>query len=128
MIVIKKIVAILGSNESSQLILDKLGVVNKIVGDNFILSPFDKKINGISLVIKSNNLLSIRLTLCETILFKELIDEFSNDYYLGFNHYDEESAISFDYGAIIIRAIKSGYIEKENLNNLSFDRFEIKKK
>lgn len=123
---LKKIIGLILSVKSIDEIINHLGVLIKVVGRINVLKPLEASIENIGLVIEDNIIRSVGITLSETISFKDLIDEFSNQFKWGYNHYDEETVVNFQYNEkLIIRAIIEGYIDETSLIKQSFKRFEI---
>ena len=123
---IQKILGILLSNKTNDSIIDKLGVLNKIVGRIHVLVPIIDGVQNIGLVIDQNKIHSISFILKEPVAFTSLKKNFSVDYSFFYNHHDEDSVLSFPFSKnLTFRAIKEGYIEEANLLDYSFTRFEI---
>jgi len=123
---LKHLIEIITSKSSNEQLFQKIGSVEKRIGNNLIFESKINEIQGIGIVLIDNEISSVSFVLKEAILFKKLNDVFG-EYHLGYNHYDELSIINFELtDKIKLLVKKNGFINNDQLATLSFSEFELK--
>lgn len=107
--------------------IDKLGTVNEIIGKIHFVKPINKNIDGMSFVILNDKISTLGIVLKNGIDFKSITNRLKNDYSSQYNHYDEETFLNFKVdNCVLLSCFLDGYIEKENLLNTQFFRFNFR--
>lgn len=123
---LKNIIELILSGISKDEIINHLGILFKVVGRIYVIKPQENGIESIGLVTDKDKICSADITLIDAISFNDLTNEFSSHFKWRYNHYDEETVVSFYYSKkLTIRGIKEGYIDEVSLINQKFKRFEI---
>lgn len=119
---------ILNKNNNIELI-DSLGYnLTQVFNDIYKISPKSSYVESISFVFNKKIISSIFFVLKEPVKFSEVRIYFSNNYTCLYNHFDDETWVNFrEYNKNFnFHAIKGGYIDKKELDKISFQRFEIR--
>lgn len=124
--ILKYILEIITSKSSNEQLFQKIGRVEKHIGNNLIFKSKIDGIQGIGLMLIENEISSVSFVLKEAILFQKLNDVFG-EYHLGYNNYDELSILNFELtDKIKLLVKKNGFINNNQLATLSFSEFELK--
>jgi hypothetical protein len=122
---LKKIIDIIHNNRSVDEKMNELGVVVKTIGKVFVLEPIIDDIKGMVVVKVDDKIVSLSVVLSVSISLIELKNELSENYSCNYNHYDEQTVVSFKMEQDTINVSISGYIEENDIKDLSFKRFDI---
>ena len=126
--ILNRIINIIISGLTNEEIFQGIGSVIKRIGNNIIFNSKIDGILGIGLVVVDDEISNVSFVLKEAIPFKSL-NELFNEYYLGYNQYDEISILSFGLSdKFTLTVKKEGYISIDEISNFSFSEFELKKK
>jgi len=138
---IKNIIEMLMANFTSPLQIEKLGKVNKIIGNRYFITPNDKNIEAISLSIINDHVNRIGVVLLNSITLERIEKGLDTTLLsIGYSWYDDLSFFNFKYNNKTVSSIKEGdyrdYRKKENvfvtnsetinIEDVYFDRFEIR--
>jgi hypothetical protein len=123
--IINQIINFLISGFSNDEIFEKIGTIKKRIGNNFILEPQFDGVLGIGVILYENKISKISFVLKETVPFVK-INEFSNTFHLGFNHYDQFSCATFELSkGIKLIGKYEGYLSVDEITKVSFSEFEL---
>lgn len=121
---IKRMINLLIEGYSNDEIIDRFGIVFKIIDDTYILEPFSKEIMRIDVSIKKDKIRDVFFELEKPIPFIEISKSFPYNFSCLYNYYDEETFINIYYNEkLTIRIMKEVYIEEINIENHSFCKF-----
>lgn len=121
------ILEILRSDSSLNDKVEKLGVIKKTIGNINFISPINKNIEGMSFVILNDKISTLGIDLKNGIDFESLTNKLTIDYTSQYNHYDEETVLNFKIdNCVLLSCSLDGYIEKGNLLNTNFLKFNFR--
>ena len=123
--IINQLIKFLIGGFSNDEIFEKIGRVEKRIGNNLILESQFDGVLGILVILYENKISKISFVLKDTVPFVK-INEFSNSFYLGFNHYDQISCVTFELSQGIKLVGKyEGYLSVDEITKVSFSEFEL---